>query len=80
MGFMEGFKWLRIQGHIPSYESTPREQGRTFLSEDKIFYCSCRREKENFLWGSAINESSTKGNKTNCLKSRGCFSLEHLDF
>lgn len=35
--------------------------GQEISLRGEILYCSCRREKNNFFWGSAINEKQHSG-------------------
>lgn len=67
---MEGFKWVRIQGHIPSDWSIPRGQGRGFLSKGKFYILVAEGRKRISSEALQWMKSSTWGN-TNSLKSRG---------
>lgn len=79
-GFMDGIKWVRIQRHIPSYESTTRGQGRRFLSKGKFYIAAAEGERERISSEALqLMKSSSQGNQ-NCLKSRGWLFLKHLDF
>lgn len=78
-GFMKGFKWLRIQGHIPSYLSVifyPQRAGD--FPQRGNFILQLQKGERESSEALQLMKSSTQGN-TNCLKSRGWFFLEHLD-